>query len=44
MGSYFVDPFMDARHGPLGASLSVVVLAVMLIGTLVYFRQGGRNL
>ena len=44
MGSYIVDQFMDARNGPLGASLSVVVLAVMLIGTLVYFRQGGRNL
>ena len=44
MGSYIVDQFMDARNGPLGASLSVVVLASMLIGTLVYFRQGGRNL
>jgi len=44
MGSYIVDQFMDARNGPLGASLSVVVLAVMLLGTLVYFRQGGRNL
>jgi len=44
MGSYIVDQFMDARNGPLGASLWVVVLAVMLIGTLVYFRQGGRNL
>ena len=44
MGSYIVDQFMDARNGPLGASLSVVVLAIMLIGTLVYFRLGGRNL
>ena len=44
MGSYIVDQFMDARNGPLGASLSVVVLAIMLIGTLIYFRQGGRNL
>jgi spermidine/putrescine transport system permease protein len=44
VGSYIVDQFMDARNGPLGASLSVMVLAVMLIGTLVYFRQGGRNL
>jgi spermidine/putrescine transport system permease protein len=44
MGSYIVDQFMDARNGPLGASLSVVVLGVMLVGTLVYFRQGGRTL
>ncbi len=44
MGSYIVDQFMDARNGPLGSSLSVLVLAVMLVGTLVYFRQGGRTL
>ena len=44
MGSYIVDQFMDARNGPLVASLSVDVLAIMLIGPLVYFRQGGRNL
>ena len=44
MGSYIVDQFMDARNGPLGSSLSVLVLGVMLIGTLIYFRQGGRNL
>ena len=44
MGSYIVDQFMDARNGPLGASLSVVAVAVKHNGTLVYFRQGGRNL
>jgi len=44
MGSYIVDQFMDARNGPLGSSLSVLVLGVMLIGTMIYFRQGGRNL
>jgi spermidine/putrescine transport system permease protein len=44
MGSYIVDQFMDARNGPLGSSLSVLVLVVMLMGTLIYFRQGGRSL
>ena len=44
MGSYIVDQLMDARNGPLGSSLSVLVLVVMLMGTLVYFRQGGRSL
>ncbi len=44
MGSYIVDQFMDVRNGPLGSSLSVLVLGVMLIGTMIYFRQGGRNL
>jgi hypothetical protein len=28
----------------VGASLSVVVLSVMLVATLWYFRSGGRNL
>jgi spermidine/putrescine transport system permease protein len=44
LGSYIVSQFLSARNGPLGASLSVVVLSVMLIATLVYFRSGGRNL
>jgi spermidine/putrescine transport system permease protein len=44
LGSYIVSQFLSARNGPLGASLSVVVLGVMLTSTLVYFRSGGRNL
>lgn len=44
LGSYIVSQFLSARNGPLGASLSVVVLSVMLMATLVYFRSGGRNL
>ena len=44
LGSYIVSQFLSARNGPLGASLSVVVLGVMLSATLVYFRSGGRNL
>lgn len=44
LGSYIVSQFLSARNGPVGASLSVVVLSVMLVSTLVYFRSGGRNL
>ena len=44
LGSYIVSQFLSARNGPLGASLSVVVLSVMLMATLLYFRSGGRNL
>jgi spermidine/putrescine transport system permease protein len=44
LGSYIVSQFLSARNGPVGASLSVVVLGVMLSATLVYFRSGGRNL
>jgi spermidine/putrescine transport system permease protein len=44
IGSYIVSQFLSARNGPVGASMSVVVLGVMLSATLVYFRSGGRNL
>jgi spermidine/putrescine transport system permease protein len=44
LGSYIVNQFLSARNGPVGASLSVLVLGVMLSATLVYFRSGGRNL
>lgn len=44
LGSFIVSQFLSARNGPVGASLSVVVLGVMLIATLAYFRSGGRNL
>lgn len=44
LGSFIVSQFLSARNGPVGASLSVVVLTVMLVATLWYFRSGGRNL
>lgn len=44
LGSYIVTQFLTARNWPVGASLSFVLMAVMLVATLVYFRKGGRNL
>ena len=44
LGSYIVTQFGTARNFPFGASLSVVLMVVMLAGTLTYFRSGGRNL
>ena len=44
LGSYVVVQFLTARNWPFGASLSFVLMAVMLVATLVYFRTGGRNL
>ena len=44
LGSYIVTQFLTARNWPVGASLSFVLMAVMLIATIVYFRSGGRNL
>lgn len=44
LGSYIVTQFLTARNWPVGASLSFVLMAVMLISTVVYFRSGGKNL
>lgn len=44
LGSYIVSQFLTARNWPVGASLSFVLMAVMLSATIVYFRSGGRNL
>lgn len=44
LGSYIVTQFLTARNWPVGASLSFVLMTVMLGATLVYFRSGGRNL
>ena len=44
LGSYIVTQFGTARNWPVGASLSFVLMVVMLLATLVYFRKGGRNL
>lgn len=44
LGSYIVTQFLTARNWPVGASLSFVLMAIMLAATLVYFRSGGKNL
>ena len=44
LGSYIVTQFGTARNFPFGASLSVVLMVVMLTATVAYFRGGGRNL
>lgn len=44
LGSYIVTQFLTARNWPVGASVSFVLMAVMLAATIVYFRSGGKNL
>ena len=44
LGSYVVVQFLTARNWPVGASLSFVLMSVMLVTTLIYFRSGGRTL
>jgi spermidine/putrescine transport system permease protein len=44
LGEYIVGQFLTARNWPVGASLSFVLMTVMLGATIVYFRSGGKNL
>jgi len=44
LGSYIVTQFLTARNWPVGASLSFVLMIVMLFATIIYFRKGGRTL
>ena len=44
LGSYIVTQFLTARNWPFGAALSFVLMAVMLVTTIIYFRKGGRTL
>lgn len=44
LGSYIVTQFGTARNFPFGASLSVVLMVVMLTAAVAYFSGGGRNL
>ena len=44
LGKFIVDRFLTARNFPFGASLSFVLMSVMLVTTIVYFRKGGRTL
>ena len=44
LGSYIVTQFLTARNWPFGAALSFVLMALMLVGTVIYFRKGGRTL
>ncbi len=44
LGSYIVTQFLTARNWPVGASVSTVLMVVMLGATLMYFRSGGKTL
>lgn len=40
IGNVIYSQFMSARDYPFGSAISIVLMAVMLIGTLIYFRMG----
>ncbi len=43
MGNVIYSQFMSARDYPFGAAISFVLMAVMLVGTLIYFRLGTES-
>lgn len=44
LGDYIVGQFQSARNWPFGSALSAAVMVVMLVGTLLSFRAGARDL
>jgi spermidine/putrescine transport system permease protein len=40
IGNVIYSQFMSARDYPFGSAISFVLMAVMLVGTLIYFRMG----
>lgn len=44
VGNLIHQQFLSVRDWPFGAAISFVLMAVMLVGTLLYFRVGGRSL
>jgi spermidine/putrescine transport system permease protein len=46
IGNVIYSQFMSARDYPFGAAISFVLMAMMLVATLVYFRftvAGGKG-
>ncbi len=43
IGNVIYSQFMSARDYPFGSAISFVLMALMLIGTLVYFRTGTKS-
>jgi spermidine/putrescine transport system permease protein len=42
IGNVIYSQFMSARDYPFGSAISFVLMAVMLVGTLIYFRTGAE--
>jgi spermidine/putrescine transport system permease protein len=44
LGNYIVTQFKSGRNWPFGATLSVTILAIMMVATIIYFKKGGKTL
>ena len=43
LGSFIENQFYAVSDWPFGSALSFVIMALMLAGTILYFRKGGRT-
>ena len=43
IGNVIYSQFMSARDYPFGSAISFVLMTVMLVGTLIYFRSGAES-
>jgi len=43
IGNVITNQFLGAHDWPFGSALSVLMMAVMLVATLIYFRTGGEE-
>jgi len=43
IGNIITNQFLGAHDWPFGSALSVLMMAVMLLATLIYFRTGGER-
>ena len=44
IGNLIQQQFFSARDWPFGSAISFVLIAIMLVATLLYFRVGGKTL
>jgi len=43
LGSFIENQYYAVSDWPFGSALSFVIMVLMLVGTIVYFRKGGRT-
>ena len=43
IGNLIKQQFLSARDWPFGSAITFVLMAVMLLGTLLYLRLGGES-
>lgn len=43
VGNLITQQFLRARHWPFGSALSILLMAIVAVGILIYYRSGGEE-